>query len=103
MMIALAVLTAGAHAALIKQGSFQLKSGVKTSFEVFSHPRFIQFKIRCDEPDMKLLKYQGNIHDVSVWRGDSLEIFIKPSKMEKRLLNLQSRPTVPCTMLLFKN
>lgn len=80
MMIALAVLTAGAHAALIKQGSFQLKSGVKTSFEVFSHPRFIQFKIRCDEPDMKLLKYQGNIHDVSVWRGDSLEIFIKPSK-----------------------
>ena len=64
----------------ICQGTFKLKSGVETSYRVYSHPRFLQFKIRCSEPAMDQLQCQGNIHDVSVWRGDSVELFIKPSK-----------------------
>ena len=76
-----AALSAGVLAASpVGQGTFQLKSGVKTSYEIFSHPRHLQFKIRCSEPEMKQLKCEGNIHDVSVWRGDSLELFIKPTE-----------------------
>ena len=52
-----AALSAGVLAASpVGQGTFQLKSGVKTSYEIFSHPRHLQFNIRCSEPEMKQLK-----------------------------------------------
>ncbi len=80
--VILAALT-GAAAAVspIGQGTFRLRSGVETSYEIFGNPRFLHFRIRCSEPDMDQLKCEGTVHDVSVWKGDSLELFIKPSKI----------------------
>ena len=78
MLAALAV--AAAAASPVGQGTFRLRSGVETSYEILGHPRFLQFRIRCSEPDMARLKCEGTVHDVSVWKGDSLELFIKPSK-----------------------
>ena len=46
--IALAILAADVRAASpAGQGTFKLKSGVETSYEIFSHPRHLQFRIRC--------------------------------------------------------
>ena len=91
--IALAILTADVLAVSpAGQGTFKLKSGVETSYEVFSHPRYLQFRIRCSEPEMKQLKCEGNVHDVSVWRGDSLELFIKPSKTSATIAHFAVSP-----------
>ena len=76
----------------ILNSSFRLPSGVATAFRVFSTSRDLRFVIRCEEPSMDQLKAEGKIHDVSVWKGDHVELFIAPLRTKDAIVQLAVSP-----------
>ena len=90
--VALCALSLVSLGAEIAHGAFKMPSGVETCFKVYSSARDLHFVIRCDEPAMDQLKAEGTIHDVSVWKGDNVEIFIAPLQKSDALVQLAVSP-----------